>query len=108
MGNVKNTKNMKKLLITFSVNDGIEEQHEVPLLGMNDEEITEEIDRNISAINERQDEFIKKWEIQFPMEVKDRAYINKMDSEGYYIDGYLFMRKIDLKRGYFEGKLEIV
>jgi hypothetical protein len=42
------------------------------------------------------------------MEVQDRGYINRIDSEGYFIDGYLFMRKIDLARGYFEGKLEVI
>ena len=99
---------MKKLKITFSINDGVEEEFEIDCLGFTDDEVREEIDRNIKAITERQDSLIKAWKTQFPMEIDDRQYINRLDSEGFYLDGYLFMRKIDLKRGYFEGKLEII
>ena len=91
-----------KIEIIFSVNDGIDEQFSIEC---SEDQLEEELDRNIQGLNQRQDALITKYTGLFPMEEEDRQYYNKLDSEGYYQDGYIFMRKADLKRGYFEGKI---
>lgn len=97
---------MKKYLlkVIFSANDGEHENHSVEC---SEEDLEQEIDNNMIAITTYQDAMVEKWEKLFEMEASDRQIYNKIDADGYYQDGYLFMRKIDMKRGYFEGRLEV-
>lgn len=101
-------KKLKTIKVKFLINDGIEEEFEVPCLGLSEEEFQAELQRNIDALTERQDEFLKTWETRFPSEVQDRQVFNKLDSEGYYQDGCMVMRKIDLKRAFFEARIDII
>jgi hypothetical protein len=98
---------MKKLNITFSVNDVIEKEYSISLTKYKKDN-KKIINEQIKIINQAQDKFIEKWETQFPVDTFDRQFIDKLDTDGYYIDGYLFMRKLDLKRGYFEARMEII
>ena len=102
------TNKTKTLRIQFLINDGVEEEYDVPCNGMNDEEFQEEIERNIIALTVRQDKFLETWETKFPSETFDRVVYNKLDTEGYYQDGYMAMRKIDLKRAFFEARIDII
>ena len=101
-------KKEKKLRIQFLINDGVEEEFYVPVSEMTDEEFQEEIERNIIALTIRQDNFLETWETKFPSETSDRMVYNKLDTDGYYQDGYMAMRKIDLKRAFFEARIHII
>ena len=99
---------LKTIKVKFLINDKIREEFEVPCIGLSKSEFQEELQKNIDILTRKQDKFLLEWETHFPSKMNERQVFNKLDSEGYYQDGCMFMREVDSKRAFFEARIDII